>query len=103
MILVELDFFQEVEIISENNSIKKYVGCKGVILGKSKNEDNSNVESYGVYFRKLEKVVGFHPDEITPTGIKFKYEDFYDGSYARISPDGELLEVHVINKKEIDG
>ncbi|MFT8257809.1 MAG: hypothetical protein ACMZI2_00315 [Candidatus Symbiodolus clandestinus] len=41
----------------------------------------------------------FDYEEVIPTGVKFKYEDFYDGSYARVSPEGELLEVHIVDKE----
>ncbi|WP_253306879.1 hypothetical protein [unidentified bacterial endosymbiont] len=93
---MEIDFFQEVKIISGNDKTKKYIGFKGIVLGIGK--ENEEIEGYDVYIYDVERVAGFSTGEIIPTGVRFKREDFYNGSYAKVSPTGELLDLHLVDE-----
>ncbi|WP_052953248.1 Imm31 family immunity protein [Leclercia sp. UBA5958] len=73
-IYMKIDFYQEVEVVPEAKH-KKYVGCKGVVLGIS--EENEIIYGYSVILHGKETTVYFEKDDLEPTGIVFKREDFY--------------------------
>jgi len=84
----KLDFYAEVRI-SDGVDDANLRGKVGVIMGIS--EEDGIVYGYSVRFKELKHSYGFSVDEVSPTGRKFKREDFYDGSSITVSPDGELL------------
>lgn len=71
---MKIDYYQEVEV-KENAKNSKYAKCKGVVLGIS--EEDDVVYGYSVAIHGKENVVYFESDDVSPTGLTFKREDFY--------------------------
>jgi hypothetical protein len=71
---MKIDFYQEVEVVS-NAKNKAYAGQKGVVMGIS--EEDGILYGYAVTIHGMETCVCFDKDEVVPTGVKFKREDFY--------------------------
>ncbi|EYU13155.1 MULTISPECIES: Imm31 family immunity protein [Photorhabdus] len=71
---MKIDFYQEVEVISSAKN-KEYIGLKGVVLGIS--EEDGIIYGYSVILHEKECTVYFEKDDLIPTGIRFKREDFY--------------------------
>ena len=71
---MKIDFYQEVEV-RENAKNSKYAKCKGVVLGIS--EEDDVVYGYSVVIHGKDNVVYFEKDDISPTGVAFRREDFY--------------------------
>lgn len=74
----KIDFFQEVIILKSENH-PDFVGRKGVVLGISEDFDEQGRIKYG-YATTVEgakHVYSFEADQLEPTGIFFKREDFY--------------------------
>lgn len=88
-------FYQEVKVLNLEKS-GEYCGLLGTVLGIG--DDEGFGYSYAVYFHDI-GAVSFDEDELKATGNFFKREDFYNGSYARVSQDGELLELHLVDKE----
>jgi len=84
----KLDFYEEVRI-SNDIADPSLRGKTGVIMGIS--EEDGIVYGYSVRLKDLKHSYGFSANEISPTGRKFKREDFYDGSNISVSQDGKLL------------
>lgn len=93
---MKIDFYQEVEIIAGSDKNKKYVGCKGVVMAIS--EEDGKIYGYAVSVYGQKNSRCFDSDELVPTGVRFKREDFYNGSYAKVSPTGELLDLHLVDE-----
>lgn len=96
---MKIDFYQEVEIIEgkdKNKTTKKYIGRKGVVMGIS--EENGKIYGYAVTLYGKKEGMCFDHDEVIPTGTRFKEKDFYNGSYAKVSPSGELLDLHLVDE-----
>ncbi|NHB86455.1 Imm31 family immunity protein [Photorhabdus tasmaniensis] len=70
----KIDFFQEVKIVSSKGR-PEFIGRNGVIVGIS--EEDGILYGYAARVDGYEYVVCFEPDELEPTGKKFKREDFY--------------------------
>lgn len=71
---MKIDFYQEVEI-KEDAKNSKYAKCKGVVLGIS--EEDDTVYGYSVVIHGRENTVYFEKDDVLPTGVFFRREDFY--------------------------
>ncbi|WGM07902.1 Imm31 family immunity protein (plasmid) [Arsenophonus nasoniae] len=71
---MKIDFYQEVEV-REGAKNSNYAKCKGVVLGIS--EEDGIVYGYAVAIHGKENTVYFEKDDLIPTGIAFKREDFY--------------------------
>ncbi|MDJ0035752.1 Imm31 family immunity protein [Pantoea allii] len=71
---MKIDYYQEVEV-KENAKNSKYAKCKGVVLGIS--EEDDVVYGYSVAIHGKENAVYFESDDVSPTGLTFKREDFY--------------------------
>ncbi|GAB7197105.1 hypothetical protein OS31_36090 [Dickeya oryzae] len=71
---MEIAFYQEVKV-KEDAKNDKYAKCKGVVIGISEEEDI--VYGYSVVIHGKENSVYFEKDDVFPTGIIFKREDFY--------------------------
>lgn len=88
--------YQEVKVLDLEN-IKAYRKFLGVVFGMEQDEKYGH--NYTIYFPDKGEAVTFDESMLQATGIFFKREDFYNGSYARVSPDGELLELHLVDKE----
>jgi len=84
----KINVYDEVQITDdcENSELR---GKIGVVMGIS--EEDGTVYGYSVHFAHLPHSYSFSVDEVTPTGRKFKREDFYDGTNISVSQDGKLL------------
>lgn len=71
---MNIDFYQEVEV-KESTKNSKYAKCKGVVLGIS--EEDGIVYGYSVAIHGKENTVYFEKDDVFPTGIIYRREDFY--------------------------
>ncbi|WP_078005159.1 Imm31 family immunity protein [Izhakiella australiensis] len=71
---MKLEFYQEVEVFPEAGN-NEYIGCKGAILGVS--EENGIVYGYAVAIHGKGNTVYFDKDDLSPTGLFFKSEDYY--------------------------
>ncbi|GHT97751.1 hypothetical protein AGMMS49545_24160 [Betaproteobacteria bacterium] len=85
MTQMRIDFYQEVEIV-RNAKNSAYAGQKGVVMGVS--EEDGVLYGYAVAINGKDAVVSFDKEDVVPTGVKFKREDFYDGSHVTVSVDG---------------
>jgi len=74
VINMKIEFYQEVKVVPEAKK-GEYVGCKGVVLGIS--EENEIIYGYSVILHGKETTVYFDKDDVEPTGLVFKREDFY--------------------------
>lgn len=74
MITMKIDFYQEVEI-KGNAKNSTYAKCKGVVIGIS--EEDDIVYGYSVVLHGKENTVYFEKDDVFPTGVVFRREDFY--------------------------
>jgi len=84
----KLNFFDEVKV-NQNIDDPALRGKIGIIMGVSEND--GVVYGYSIGFKDLEDGYYMRADEISPTGRKFKREDFYDGSRISVSHDGKIL------------
>jgi hypothetical protein len=84
---MKIDFYQEVEVVQNaKNSI--YAGQKGVVMGIS--EEDGVIYGYAVAIHGMETSDYFDKDDLVPTGVRFKREDFYDGTHLIVTKDGEI-------------
>ena len=67
-------FYQEVEV-KENAKNSKYAKCKGVVLGIS--EEDGIVYGYSVVIHGKETTAYFEKEDVFPTGVFYRREDFY--------------------------
>ncbi|OAT32491.1 hypothetical protein M976_00548 [Buttiauxella ferragutiae ATCC 51602] len=74
MMNMKIDFYQEVQVVPDAKN-SKYVGRKGVVLGIS--EEDGVIYGYAVILHDKENTVYFEKDDLVPTGVVFKREDFY--------------------------
>lgn len=74
MMCKKIDFYQEVEVLSDSKKTQ-YRGLKGTVLGVS--EENDVVYGYAVLIHGESQVVYFDKDEIVPTGVRFSRGDVY--------------------------
>jgi len=84
----KLEFYEEVRIINDIDD-PSLRGKIGIIMGII--EEDDIVYGYSVRFKDMKHSYGFSVDEVSPTGRRFKREDFYDGSNIGVSQDGKLL------------
>jgi len=84
----KLEFYEEVKINNDMDD-PSLRGKIGVIMGIS--EEDGVVYGYSVCLKDMKYSYSFSVDEVSPTGRRFKREDFYDGSNIGVSQDGKLL------------
>lgn len=71
---MKIDFYQEVEVVEDARN-NKFAKCKGVVLGIS--EEDGIVYGYSVAIHGRESAVYFEKDDLFPTGVTYRREDFY--------------------------
>lgn len=72
----KISFYEEVEIIPSNNKKnQKWIGKKGGVMGIS--EENGIIYGYSVKIYDEEFLLSFDKNEVRPTGLQRKQEDYY--------------------------
>jgi Immunity protein 31 len=82
------EFYEVVQVISQDESKAKLNGQTGAVLGRAQADDGKSW-SYAVAIDSTEIVWSFDEDELLPTGLVRKREDYYDGSSVRVIVDEE--------------
>ncbi|MEC5321575.1 hypothetical protein VSX61_22065 [Brenneria populi subsp. brevivirga] len=70
----KIDFYQEITII-KSTVRPEFIGRTGVVMGIS--EEDNILYGYTVRIQDYDYLVFFDPDDLEPTGKRFKREDFY--------------------------
>ncbi|MGJ8521570.1 hypothetical protein R84981_000231 [Carnimonas sp. R-84981] len=87
-----IDFYSEV-IIKNTANNSKIRGKKGIIMAIS--EEAGIIYGYSVRIDGFQYSIIVNEGDVSPTGKKFRREDFFDGSSIGVTPDGELTRVDI--------
>jgi hypothetical protein len=80
------DFYEVVQVASEAGPKISLKGQTGAVLGRAQSDDGMSW-TYAVRIDSTGICWSFDEDELLPTGLKRKREDFYDGSSIRVIVD----------------
>ena len=85
------DFYEIVQLCSENRRKAKLNGQMGAVLGRALSDDGLSW-SYAVHVYSAGANWTFNEDELLPTGRQAKRQDFYDSSSIRAIVDEKTRE-----------